>query len=145
MINAISGEIAGKSRRLPRSQNIIPPCVSHYGKRRLDPVKPSSRHGKCCFPSSIQLGSSSNFHNICFGKKRLNVPLYKVIQKVLFLRADVHFWSNRWQHFTEVWSFWKYGYNWAILVMEIRRVTKGRFWKYMESTKITLKALKFYL
>jgi hypothetical protein len=56
------------------------------------------------------------------------------------VRAEVHSRrSNWWQHFTDAWTFWKYAYNWPILVLTIQTVTEGKFWIYMESPKITLK------
>jgi hypothetical protein len=62
----------------------------------------------------------------------------------LFLKAAVHSLNSN-KNFTDAWKFWKYAYNWAILVLTIQTVTMDNFWKYIGSEKITLKPMKFDL
>jgi hypothetical protein len=55
----------------------------------------------------------------------------------LFRRSELHFWSlNRWQNFTDAWTFWQYVYYWGLLVLRFQTATRITFGKTWSSPKI---------
>ena len=82
---------------------------------------------------------------------RKGMYLYRVIQNeweivhAFFLRAALHSWSsNRWQNCTDAWTFWKYAYISAILILTIQTVTEGKLGKTWKIVTIHWKTTNFY-